>query len=608
MATYINNRASENSQTCGVQTGKTIVFTLLAFLLAATHFVFLMMYFEPAISTPDANSYFGQAKLIAKNARTYFEPESIVQYIGFHWHRTRDNRYYVEHPPGFSSILAVVYKIFGPKASLLVNPVMASLSLLALFLLCRLWVGQGWALLAMALMAFNPFANEHALFGDAHTPVVFLLLVALLLIARWTKTHSARLALAVGFLFGTIATIRYVEILFCLAIGIFILLHFRPDKVFWHSPIAFAVGVAIPVCALCIRNQVAFGAFWKTGYEYAFDEFNASATFGGRFFANHYLPFLRMLMSEGCGLIFGLGVAGITIMCTRRDRWKQGLLFAMLVVPVTILYMSLFWPPDQQSMRYLLPTFYIYTIAAVWLLQLAAGDSRLSAWASSIVLLIITILWGLQPSLRSMEHLRDQSAVLAKITSAVERSVEPGSILIANEAINQHLDFIGRWRLADGAILNLPEPLPPGLLAIKRNIRPRRLPRNNEARTKYSGLENQELFDAFSQDVWQWASKNRKVYWVASEEEVENFKQEFPAQDKLTTIAKIELPAARLTRADMPIGFREQTRPVEGPMTQRKPSAGPTLRPPEPQGPNRIFDLILDGEPLLLVEWTREIQ
>jgi len=335
---------------------------------------------------------------------------------------------------------------------------------------------------------------------------------------------------------------------------------------------------------------------------------NAPATFGWRFFANHYLPFLRMLMSEGCGPILGLGIAGIAIMCARRDRWKEGLLFAMLVVPVTILYMSLFWPPDQQSMRYLLPTFYIYTVATVWLLQLTTGDNRLSAAAVSIVLLLITILWGLQPSLRSMEHLRDQNAVLAKITSAVERSVEPGSILIANEAINQHLDFIGRWRLADGAILNLPEPLPPGLLAVSRNIRPRRLPRNNEARTKYSWLEDKELFDAFSQDVWQWAGNNRKVYWIASEQEVENFKQEFPAQDKLTIIAKIELPAARSARADMMIGPREQTRPMEGPMTQRKPYAGPTLRPPEPQGPNRIFDLILDGELLLLVEWTREIQ
>ena len=606
MTTYIKNPTSEKSQANDVQTGRTIVFILLAFLLAAIHFVFLMLYFEPAISTPDANSYFGQAKLIARNARTSLEPESIVQYIGFHWHRTRDNRYYVEHPPGFSAILAVVYKIFGPKASLLVNPAMASLSLLGLFLLCRKWAGRGWALLAVALMALNPFANEHALFGDAHTPVVFLLIAALLLIIRWTKTRSVWLALAAGLLLGIIATIRYVEIIFCLAAGIFVLLHFRRDKVFRHSLIAFAVGAAIPVCALCIRNQMAFGAFWKTGYKYAFDQFNAPATFGWRFFVNHYLPFLRMLMSEGCGPIFGLGVAGIAIMCTRRDRWRQGVLFAMLVVPITLLYMSFFWRPDQQSMRYLLPTFYIYTIAAVWLLQLAAGDGRLSAAVVSIVLLIITIFWGLPQSLRTMEHLRDQSAVLAKITKAVEKNVEPGSILIANEAINQHLDFIGRWRLADGAVLNLPEPLPPGLFAINRNVRPRRLPRNNEARTKYSGLENQELFDAFSQDVWQWAGKTRKVYWVASAEQVENFRQEFPTQDKFTTIEKIELPAARVARTDMPIGPGEQTQPVEEPMTQRKPSAKPILRPPEPQGPNRIFDLILDGEPLLLVEWTRE--
>ncbi|MCK4256434.1 hypothetical protein KAX35_06075, partial [candidate division WOR-3 bacterium] len=171
----------------GTQYRRKIPFTLLALLLILVHFVFLLIFFEPAISTPDAQGYFAQARLIARQGKTYLEPESILQYIGPHWLYKGDNHYFTTFPPGFPAILAVVYKIFGPKAALLVNPLMFSLSLLGLFLLCRLWVGKGWALLAVALMAVNHFANEHALFGDSHTAIIFFLIWALFFLALWAK-------------------------------------------------------------------------------------------------------------------------------------------------------------------------------------------------------------------------------------------------------------------------------------------------------------------------------------------------------------------------------------------------------------------------------------
>lgn|GEM_PF-4555631 len=63
---------------------RNLLFFILISLIVVIHFVFLMSYFEPAISTPDANGYFAQAKLIAKNGKTYQEPESILEYIGYH--------------------------------------------------------------------------------------------------------------------------------------------------------------------------------------------------------------------------------------------------------------------------------------------------------------------------------------------------------------------------------------------------------------------------------------------------------------------------------------------------------------------------------------------
>ena len=123
---------------------REISVTLLVILLVGIHFAFLVRYFEPAISTPDAHSYFVQAKLIAGEGKTYVEPESTLQYLGPHWRRAAENRYFCTHAPGLAVIMAPVYKILGPGACLWVNPIMASLSLLGLFLLCQLWIGGGW--------------------------------------------------------------------------------------------------------------------------------------------------------------------------------------------------------------------------------------------------------------------------------------------------------------------------------------------------------------------------------------------------------------------------------------------------------------------------------
>jgi hypothetical protein len=65
------------------------------------HFIFLMLHFEPAISTPDANGYFAQTRLIADQGRTWFEPESPLQYVGVHRLNTEGYRYFSRYPPAF---------------------------------------------------------------------------------------------------------------------------------------------------------------------------------------------------------------------------------------------------------------------------------------------------------------------------------------------------------------------------------------------------------------------------------------------------------------------------------------------------------------------------
>jgi hypothetical protein len=573
-----------------IQYKRKIFLILLCFLPVLFHFVFLIVHFEPAISTPDANGYFAQAKLIAKEGKTYLEPESILQYIGPHWLHRGDNQYFTTFPPGFPAVLAITYRIFGPKATLLVNLLMSSLSLLGFFLLCRLWVGKGWAFFATILMVFNPFANEHALFGDSHTAVVFFLIWSLFFLIQWCKTDSIWWAFCTGLFLGIVPTIRYSEVLFLLAFGFYILFKLKEKKISLRSMMVGVIGIAIPIGALCVRNQIAFGAFWKTGYALS----NEPAHFGWSYFTSYSLSYLKMLLNEGCGLMFILGIIGIIVLCVRRNTWKRGMLFLLLVVPITILYMSYCWKPDPQSMRFLLPTFYIYTIAGVWFLRMITHKRCSLTWVGSGVFLLITILWGLPPSLHSMQYLKKRNEVLAQITGEIEKTVESGSILITNEGINQHLDFIGYWRLIDISILKFSLSKPRRIFTPDHAIPKRKVLRNVETLIKYEDLTGKELFNSFSNDVWQWAGNRRKVYLLINEGQIAEFKSMLSQYDKLVMVEKIEIPGVEPDNSKM-------TRGIRSPMGQ----TGKPMAAQGPMGPNQIFDLVLNGEPLFLVEWTR---
>jgi len=595
----------KETEVSDVQQRQKFPYFMLVALLVVIHFVFLMVYFEPAISTPDANGYFAQAKLIANNHRTYLETESILQYVGAHWLKTDNNIYFCKYPPGLPAILSVVFRIFGSEATLLVNPLMASLSLLALFLLCRLWIGEWWGLLAATLMAFNPIVNQHALGGDSHTSTLFFLILALYFLAKWAKTHSLWWSFGTGLFLGIIPTIRYPEALFGLAFGIYVLLNVRRNRTAWRSLIAGVIGFAIPLSSLCIRNYLAFGAFWKTGYSLT----NEQIGFGWNYFMSHSLQYLQQLQSEGCGLLFGLGLVGITVLCTRRETWKRGVLLAALIIPITLLYMSYYWPADQASMRFLLPTFFIYTIASVWLLRILSENQHRAVYALSAVILFVTIIWGLPLSNRYLQRLKYANKALAHVTRVLKSHVEPGCIVIANNSLNQHLDFVGFWRLADESVLMLHGLKSPQLLFIDKKVaNPIQQMKMGNRQKRYGNLSGSELFNTFSQDIWQWAAEQQKVYWICNEKQINLYKQQLGQQEHFKIIEKIELPRMTVEVPDMPEESRQLFRAGREPMIRRPiPIFQGRNRQRPAGGMQRQLDFIMNGEPLYLVEWTKNI-
>ena len=558
--------------------------TALAILIGA-HFLYLAMFFAPAISTPDANGYLAQARLIAREGRTDILVESSAQYVGDHWMPVREGHYYGQYPPGLPAMIALVFAPLGPYPSLWVIPVMGTLSLLGLYLVVRAWVDPAWAFLAALLMAVNPFANQHALGADSHTAVFFFLIWAIYGLIRWERSRSPGWAALVGICLGVIPTIRYAETLFLIPFGVYVLFSPPRDAKWWRGVFAGAAAASVPLIALAVRNQGAFGAFWRTGYSVSGEQ----TGFGLGYFVRHAIPYLLMLLFLGVALIFPVGVKGMIALCKRPETRRQGRLLVGLTLPITLLYMAYYWHADSHSMRFLLPTFALYTIAAVWFLKLLSETEpeRSRKWTRALV--IVTLLWGLPYSTFALNHLKNDNIALAQVTRSVETFVEPGNILIAQSGLQQHLDFVGKWRLA-------PEE------AFDRQARPARPvgprgPRDEEPRPVRQKLTPNERTLAFRHEIARWAGQERKVYLLTTEARLQSVRERLKSTaDEFRAIAQVEV---RGRPAPPPPEFGDgPPRPGPGP---RRPG-GPSEDDEDHPGPPAHFEPPEDGK-LALVQW-----
>lgn len=520
--------------------------------LVSGHFCMVMCYFAPAIGTPDASGYFVQARLIATQGQTWFDRQSPLQYINHHWLSPGGGRYFSQYPPGLAVACAVVYRLAGQAAALLVNPVLASLTLLGLFLLGRLWIGAGWGLLAAALMAVNPITNEHALSCDSHTAVAFLLVWGIYGLARWSQKRTLGLAALAGMALGIVPTVRYPESLFLVAGGSFMLALIWRDRQSWRSLFAFVIGAMIPIACLLVRNQLAFGAFWKTGYTLSHEQ----TAFAFDSLLRKALPYLGRVVGEGTGLVAAVGLIAMPALCGNRRTRREGLLIVSLVMPITLVYMAYGLP--EMSLRFLIPVFFLYALAAAW------GIKLLTACWPGVALIVAAGLlggvvgWGLPRSLAQCRRLARENGALAQIARIASDYVLPGSIVIADPRIQQQLDYAGQWKLVDESLLTGIDPDPAGPPLDRNHARGNRPPpggggggpravheqERRQILTRYADRQSIRLGGRMLEDLDTWRGDD-KIYWIGS---LTVMRRLLPAPDQLRVV--VTIPA--LIAAQMP--------------------------------------------------------
>ncbi|MDP9175662.1 MAG: glycosyltransferase family 39 protein [Planctomycetota bacterium] len=548
-------------------------------LLLLIYLFFLHNRFAPAISEPDDNGYFAQATLLAQEGKTWFVPASDAQYIGIHWLLTPTGQFISRYPPGLAVLIGAVYDLGGWKAAALVNPALSVLTLVGFFLLARLVIGSWWALVGVAILIVNPTFTHHALSGDSHMGVAFILVWGIYFLVRWSEEGKIRFAFAAGLVLGCIPTVRYADAIMALGIITFLLCHWRRFPRIWLHYVAAGAGAAIPILPLLWRNQMLLGAFWRTGYTLS----NEETAFSMDYFKEHAVDYVRQVNGNGIGLLFALGLAGMLCMIFKREaknRRPLGLMLLLMSVAMLLIYMAYYWAPQMNSamtLRFLLPTYAAYVLAGLWLVREAAGQMTFPSKAILGAAIIgFQILWGTTELLQQTDQLRYQHQSLAQVTEGLEQAAKPGDVVVASGNLLQHLDFVREWKLADESIMQGRGGGPGGMNGgpggfggpngpngnqagprANRNANapsPMQMAKSVEQREKYTGTTQQRQ-QKFIKDLTAWAGADHKVYILGTEQQVRQWNGVAGASIKIISRVKLpEQPKEQLNNSGGPGG------------------------------------------------------
>ena len=543
---------------------RPIAYQVLLFALVAVHFAFLASHCAPAFSGPDANGYFAQAGLLANTGSVELVPSSPLSYIGMHFLETPAGEFWSRYPAGVAVLTAIPYVLFGPNVAVLLTPLLASLTLVCLFYLARPWIGGGYALLAAALFALHPLANEHALNWGAHTQTGFFLVAGLWALSAWSlKPHWAK-AFAAGLLLGAMPTMRYAEVVAGLGVGVFLIWRvWRAPELRWH--VAWALGGALlPIGALLAHNYAAFGSLLDTGYALTGEQ-QAGTGFSVQFFEQKWEGYLQGLMSTGVGLFFALGFAGLVGMLRDAATRAFGTLLLLVIVPITVTYTAYYFGGGGgMGLRFLLPTLPLYLVPALWFVHQAGSAPAVRAGVVALAV-VQGLVWG-GSTARRVPQIGDNLASTHESVEWLEEHAPEGSVVIADRGLHDTLQYFQRWQLVDASLLSGGRAGRRGMLtrggifgrsererrnrsaetsdigSAPQRANPRQEGKARKLRERYDTSDSELRQERILEDLSKLAA-GRKVFWVGSENQIQSF--EDALDEGLVFEKRGEVPAVR---------------------------------------------------------------
>ena len=343
---------------------------------AATWFRFLV----PTIGGADSYGYVSASQLIAQGsliaevpvANWLSAPNRMAIAAPLGWAPSADGLGIVPaYPLGLPLLMALFSAAGGPGAVFFVAPCAAAITLLLVYRLASSWYDSATALLATALVAWNPVLIAYAKQPMSDVPATMWMVLAVGLAVRATSATAFASGLAAGAVVITKPALL-------LAAAIVPWIAHRgdtPRRRAALSAAALAVGLA---AQMLIQHQL-FGSPFSTGYG------ASSALFSW----THVTANLGIFAKHGWMVVGPLWILGLIIglFASRPEpRSTPGLIFVAVTIPY------LFYLPFDhwETLRYLLPGIVPLTVTVADGLMHFARTPRHQI-ATSVMLCAFTI-------------------------------------------------------------------------------------------------------------------------------------------------------------------------------------------------------------------------
>jgi hypothetical protein len=249
------------------------------------------------------------------------------------------------YPLGVPVLMALFTLIAGAPAVFFVAPVAAAITLLLVHRLTRQWYDAETALLATALVAWNPLFITYAKQPMSDVPATMWIVLALVLAIR----SSTMSAFGAGLAAGAAVITRPALVLAAAIVPLAAHRGERPRRRAALGAAGFAIGV---VMQMAIQNHL-FGSPFSTGYDAASVLFSSA----------HLATNLAIFAKQGFTVLGPLWILGLIvglIAARPEPRSRPALVFGGVLLPY------LFYLPFDhwETLRFLLPGIVPLTVVA----------------------------------------------------------------------------------------------------------------------------------------------------------------------------------------------------------------------------------------------------
>jgi len=386
-----------------------------------------------------------QAKVFAMGEVGVPAPEHF-EFFQYPFLTVENGLLHAKYLPAHSLILALSILL---DAELLVQPILAALSLLLIYLLARELYGQLTAKATVLLVAVSPFFLYMHTSFFSHTSCLFFFSLFILSFVKMLKTKSTVFpliaGLSLGLMFNTRPQTAYIMALALVPIAVKEMLA-RRKRLF--TLVLFVLGL-IPAGALTMAYRYPFtGKLIGLPFDFSnpTDKLGFHANVGDLYGSFGHTPlkawynFAKNFVEMNSNL-FGFPMVSlflffIVLLAPKKDKWER----AFVAVPIALVFFHIFYWVDGVCFgaRYwfsCLPLLAIFTVRGIGRLGrvLARGEMGRRAAVLFVLMLVLVGLVDYHPR-RATLHASSYWSVNTKVTDAVrERRIHNAVIFMETE-------------------------------------------------------------------------------------------------------------------------------------------------------------------------------